>query len=225
MDVAVGLVRAYLELCGYFVLAELPVPAAERGGYREVTDLDVIAVRFPHLPVGAPGRARRPLDLFLGTDPALGTAEEGVDVLIGEVKEGPARLNPALRRADTVAFALRRVGCCPEEQVESAAGRIVAAGERGMLMPGRIPCRVRVVAFAGRGQVQERGIPTIELGHCAVAIAERLEAAREVLAAVRLRDPVLQWFQLQQKVGRPAVTEHAQPAPVPRRDPAAREGP
>lgn len=47
MDTAVGLVKTYLELCGYFVLAELPVRAVTGGTYRDVTDVDIIAVRFP----------------------------------------------------------------------------------------------------------------------------------------------------------------------------------
>jgi hypothetical protein len=45
VNTAVGLVKAYLELCGYFVLAELPVREAGGGGYRDVTDVDVLAVR------------------------------------------------------------------------------------------------------------------------------------------------------------------------------------
>lgn len=47
MDTAVGLVRAYLELSGYFVLAELPVRTLRGGRARAVTDLDILAVRFP----------------------------------------------------------------------------------------------------------------------------------------------------------------------------------
>jgi len=61
MDTAVGLVKAYLELCGYFVLAELPVRAVQHGAYHDVTDLDTVAVRFPHPHVALPQRvALRP---------------------------------------------------------------------------------------------------------------------------------------------------------------------
>ena len=56
MDTVVGLVKAYLELCGYFVLAELPVRAPEGGTYRDVTDLDIVAVRFPHPLLALPRR-------------------------------------------------------------------------------------------------------------------------------------------------------------------------
>ena len=48
MDNAVALVRAYLHVNGYFTVTEYPVlEAARHGGYRTVTDLDVLAVRFP----------------------------------------------------------------------------------------------------------------------------------------------------------------------------------
>ncbi|GIW07473.1 MAG: hypothetical protein KatS3mg060_2278 [Dehalococcoidia bacterium] len=57
-------------------------------------------------------------------------------MVIGEVKEGQARLNPALRRADTAAFALRRVACCPDDQVEEEARAVVGAGQREFTMPG-----------------------------------------------------------------------------------------
>ena len=50
MDTAVALVKAYLELCGYFVLAELPVRGRDKRGYHDVTDIDILAMRFPNRP-------------------------------------------------------------------------------------------------------------------------------------------------------------------------------
>lgn len=114
MDTAVGLVKSYLELCGYFVLAELPVRAlGEAGqGYRDVTDLDVVAVRFPHPPYELSGRDERPLEVFLGANPALVSFTQGLNIIIGEVKEGKGRLNPALRQAlPGQAGSFRRPGC------------------------------------------------------------------------------------------------------------------
>jgi hypothetical protein len=37
VDPAVGLVTAYLEQCGYFVLTQLPLPEPVGDGYRDVT--------------------------------------------------------------------------------------------------------------------------------------------------------------------------------------------
>ena len=200
MDTAVGLVKAYLELCGYFVLAELPVRAAYDHGYHDVTDLDLIAVRFPHPPRDSE-QMGAPLDLFLGLDARLGTFADGVDLVIGEVKEGDARLNPALRRARTVAFALRRVACCPEPEVESEARRVAETGSTELAMPGQLPCRVRLVAFAGHGTADARGVLTVPLGHCAEFIARRLREAGAA-AGSQFGDPVLGLFALQAKLQR-----------------------
>ena len=200
MDTAVGLVKAYLELCGCFVLAELPVRTPDGGGYRDVTDLDVVAIRFAH---GAPVLSRRlarPLEVFLGADPALGGANDGVDVVFGEVKEGRARLNPALRRAETVAFALRRLGCCPEERLEEEARRVVERGHLPLRMPREVPCHVRLVAFAGRGVAIEHGVLTVPLAHCADFIVERLHEGHDVLTGVQFKDPVLGLLALQAKL-------------------------
>lgn len=47
MDVAVGLVRAYLQVNGYFTVTEFPVvESVGTGGYRSATDIDVLACRF-----------------------------------------------------------------------------------------------------------------------------------------------------------------------------------
>ncbi len=208
MDPAVGLVNAYLELSGYFVLTELPVRAADQHGYHDVTDLDIIAVRFPHQ---APRDARslsRPLDVFLGVDAALDGYDDGIDVVIGEVKEARAHLNPALRRVETIAFALRRIGCCPEEHID-AEGQIIAHdGSADFAYPGRLPCRVRIVAFAGYGSGIDRGIRTITLGHCSQFIAMRLHEGRDVLAGVQFKDPTLGLFALEEKLAQHVIAEN-----------------
>ncbi len=36
MDAPVGVVKAYLELCGYFVLSELPLRLPDKHGYRDL---------------------------------------------------------------------------------------------------------------------------------------------------------------------------------------------
>jgi hypothetical protein len=200
MDTAVGLVKAYLELCGYFVLAELPVRASDEHSYHDVTDVDIIAVRFPHTPIAVPHRVTRPLDVFLDADPTLQTFDKGVDIILGEVKEGRARLNPALRRAETIAFALRRLGCCPETQIAAEAQAIARTGQHEMYMTGLMYCRIRLVAFAGYGTATEPGVVTIPLSHCAEFIAERLHNARDVLAGTHFKDPILSLFALQEKL-------------------------
>jgi hypothetical protein len=207
MDTAVGLVKSYLELSGYFVLAELPIRRAHDGGYHDVTDLDILAVRFPHPPITLPQRISRPLDVLLGADPALDMLDDGVDVIVGEVKEGVARLNRGLRRAETVAFALRRVGCCPEERVRQAAETIARVGHGQMALPGGLRCRVRLVAFGGHGADVPAGVLVVSLARCDTFISQRLREARDVLAGAQLKDPILGLYALQDKVADDVLAE------------------
>src|ERR1700759_5604818 len=90
MDHAVSLVQAYLQLNGYFTSAEYPIVAgAGRNGVRTITDINLLAFRFP---AGFPGNhASRKHPQGLDTteiDPGLGVAPESIDMIIGEVKEG-----------------------------------------------------------------------------------------------------------------------------------------
>ncbi|HLF76664.1 MAG TPA: hypothetical protein VJB57_04170 [Dehalococcoidia bacterium] len=202
MDTAVALVKAYLELCGYFVLAELPVRGRDKRGYHDVTDIDILAVRFPHEPHPLKGPMAQPLHVLLGKDPQLGTFEDGLDVIVGEVKESRARLNPPLRRRETVAFALRRVGCCPEGSVEEESQLIIQDGQREHRMSGGIRCRVRLVVFAGYRSSKQKPATYVSLDHCASFIAGRFREGRDVLAGAQFKDSVLGLFALQEKLAR-----------------------
>lgn len=200
MSIAVGLVRSYLELSGYFVLAELPVRTPSGRGYRDVTDVDILAVRFPHPDRNLPRKAARPLEVFLGQDPELRTPETGIDVIIGEVKEGRARLNPGLRRKETLAFALCRIGCCPEEEVEATAQHIAQRGSQNMEMPGYVPCHMRVVVFAGKGELAPKRYLTIPLSRCIQFIMQHLAENESVLRGVQFHESALSFLMLQQKL-------------------------
>lgn len=92
MDTAVALVQCYLNVNGYFTVAEYPVlEASRRGPVRAVTDLDILGFRFPgagheiirnqhHLPLAGAQ--------FL-PDRLLGCPGDRPDMIVGEVKEGP----------------------------------------------------------------------------------------------------------------------------------------
>jgi hypothetical protein len=59
MDTAVALVQSYLHVNGYFTVVEYPVLETRRGGPpRTVTDLDVLAFRFPRAHAGMVGGQR-----------------------------------------------------------------------------------------------------------------------------------------------------------------------
>ena len=202
MDAAVGLVKAYLELCGYFVLTELPVRARDKSGYHDVTDIDIVAVRFAHQQHRTSEAMVQPLQMLLGSDPVLGTFEDGLDVIVGEVKESQAVLNPALHKKEMIAFALRRVGCCPEEAVEEEAKLVIKHGEREHRMAGGMRCCVRLVAFAGYGRSNRKTPRFVSLEHCAAFVAERFRENGEALSNARFKDPTLGLFALQSKLAR-----------------------
>ena len=85
MDHAVALVQAYLQLNGYFTSAEYPIiAAAGRNGFRTITDIDVLAFRFPSgLPIANPqGRVPHGLDTS-EIDPGLGVHVAGTNMATG----------------------------------------------------------------------------------------------------------------------------------------------
>jgi len=94
MDHAVSLVQAYLQLNGYFTSAEYPIIAgAGRNGFRTITDIDILAFRFPSgVPVLQGRRTPQGLDIT-EVDDGLGVASDKVDMIIGEVKEGRVGIN------------------------------------------------------------------------------------------------------------------------------------
>ena len=138
MDTAVALVQAYLHVNGYFTVTEFPViEAFHRDHSRAVTDLDVLAFRFAHAAHDVKrGRGRRHLDEQPQIpDPVLGCAADRPDMIVGEVKEGRARLNPALRDPATLEVALARFGCCPAEEARDVSRRLLDHGRAATRAP------------------------------------------------------------------------------------------
>ena len=158
MNAGVRLTQSYLHLNGYFTVSELPVIRQGRAGeYREVTDLDLLALRYPRaewvVPRGRPGGGG---DLRMRADPLLVQDREVVDVIIAEVKEGKARINDTLRSRDALQTALRRVGCCPEALLDRKVEELQRGGRAELSgHEAGIPTRIRLVAF-GSGQSGHR---------------------------------------------------------------------
>src|SRR5512134_2665387 len=165
MDTSVALVQAYLHVNGYFTVAEYPVLETFRGEHvRSVTDLDILAFRF----AGAGhdvirGRGRRPLGgRALVPDPILGCPADRPDMIVGEVKEGAARLNPAMRNPVVIEVALARFGCVPPEAAPALARQLLAQGHATTAAGHAI----RMIAF-GDIPDADRHTPwtTVPMGH------------------------------------------------------------
>lgn len=112
MDHAVALVQAYLQLNGYFTSAEYPIIAgAGRAGFRTITDIDILAFRFPSgEPMTRHGRKMpKSLDMT-GLDAGLAVPTGQVDMIIGEVKEGRVGINTGIRDPEVLKTVINRFG-------------------------------------------------------------------------------------------------------------------
>lgn len=118
MDHAVSLVQAYLQLNGYFTSAEYPIVApAGRNGFRALTDIDILAFRFPtNFATGSNGNGSSQGSLTLSEpDPGLDVPKDQIDMIIGEVKEGKVGINSGALDPDILRTVIRRFGCGSDE--------------------------------------------------------------------------------------------------------------
>ncbi|MCA9846410.1 MAG: hypothetical protein KC461_00155 [Dehalococcoidia bacterium] len=191
MDNAVALVQAYLRVNGYFTVAEYPVIEAARFGYRSLTDLDILALRFPGAGRLVPGRhalASRPAAVF-APDPILAAPDDAVDMLVGEVKEGRAELNPASHDPAVLSTVLARFGCCSLEETGPVVDALLRRGEL-RLPSGHL---VRLAVFGSSvGTRPPHGVAlVVSLGHVVDFLEDYLRDHWDVLAAAQFKDPAL----------------------------------
>lgn len=203
MNAAVSLVRTYLRLNSYFTATELPViKKGEDGLFFEVTDIDVLALRFPRAGhIVAQGRPGPVDDFQFPPDPLLEIPTDAMDLIIGEVKAGRPRLNPHMRSEDTLYRALVRFGICPSDRLERAVEELREKGETWVRDGDvKVPSRVRIMAF-GDG-VEHEGDPytVIPLKEVATFVQDHLKKYRDVLNPVRLTDPTLGLLHLLEKL-------------------------
>ncbi len=203
MNPAVALIRTYLELNGYFTVVEQSVVRADaQGRFREVTDLDVLALRFPRaetvVPRGRPGLAD---DIRFALDDTLDVSRDCMDLIIGEVKEGKPDVNRALRSEDVLYTAVARFGCCPEPDIDRVVDDLATqgmarlrAGEEG------IPCRIRLVAFGGGRSGPRRDYTVVSMRDAAHFVQRHIERNHRILNPATVRDPVLGLLHLFRKL-------------------------
>lgn len=141
MDHAVSIVEAYLQINGYFTVAEFPViESLASGQYATATDLDILAIRFPGAGWLVPGHSD---EILFAPDPVLGVSADQSDMLIGEVKKGRAEFNRAIRNPDVLRTVIVRFGCCAPEHLADVANELVRKG-CAVTPTGH---RVRLMAF------------------------------------------------------------------------------
>ena len=208
MDNAVALVQAYLYANGYLTVTEYPVLqqlAADR--FQVATDIDVLAIRLPGsggvVPAGG-ARARR----FGQTipDPALGTAAQGIDFIVGEVKEGRAELNKGATDRHVLTAVLERFACCPSETLPPAVEGLIRGGRAVVRRaPGMT---VRLVAFGStvNGTGQGRFV-AVSLGQVVTFLQHHLQLRWDAIRHAQIKDPAFGFLALLEKAKVGKVTK------------------
>ncbi len=207
MDSAVKLVEAYLQINGYFTVAEYPViESTGKHHYRTTTDLDILAFRFP----GA-GRivksSKAGASTIFAPDPAPGIEGNISDMLIGEIKEGRAELNPNTRNPSVITTALARFGCCSIEDSESTVQQLIRKGEAMTHRNHRVRLLASgfwllasgfwLLAFGfwllafGSVDTPSRKYRTITMGHIVNFIESYLDEHWEILRTAQFKHPTL----------------------------------
>lgn len=204
MDHAVSLVQAYLQLNGYFTSAESPIIThAGRNSARSVTDIDVLAFRFPSgLPQPNGGKRppkREPQGLDRSeVDPGLGVPPHSIDMIIGEVKEGRVGINSGARDPQVLKAVLARLGSSAEEEERVVNGLL----EHGVaVLPSGFT--IRMIAF-GAFPPGEPVPPCriISLGHVLEFLQTYVRKHWHVLRHLQFKDPAFGFLMTLEKARR-----------------------
>lgn len=203
MDHAVALVQAYLQLNGYFTSAEYPIIAsAGRNGFRTITDIDILAFRFPSgFPtMTAPRpRKRQPQGLDVSDiDSGLGVPPDSIDMIIGEVKEGRVGINSGVRDPEVLRAVISRLGDDESDQKKVVADLLrtgSASLESGVT--------VRLVAFGSFPP----GAPVppcriISLGHVLDFLQHYVRKHWSMLRHLQFKDPAFGFLMTLEKARR-----------------------
>ena len=200
MDVATDLVEVFLRSNGYLTLSELQIQSLnKRGEWETVTDVDILALRFPgrvfmadaHDSVMASELEVPGVPLFLEDDT--------IDVIVGEVKQGEATFNPSLTKHETLHTALHRLSWIYSEGdldrvIEDLREKNVCyADARGGGM-----VRTRLVAF---GQAPEVTMNVIPLEVILESALGALESHDALLRSARSSSPAAAMLKLLHKTG------------------------
>ena len=200
MDSAVALVRTYLQINGYFVVTDYPVVELDRrGSARSMTDLDILAVRFPGAGRLVPDGDR---STIIGEiDPELGHPGDCIDLIIGEVKQGGARLNRGAHDPSVMRAALARFGSVDEGRAREVVEDLLARGH------ATTPCghNVRVMVFASYADRSPGpGVRVVTLGHMKQFVTGYLREFWDIFRETQFNDPAMNFIMMLEKSDRHA---------------------
>jgi hypothetical protein len=197
MDHAVALVQAYLQLNGYFTSAEYPIIAGAGRRTRTITDIDILAFRFPTMGPAISRKRPKGLDVT-ETDPGLGIPRSSVDMIIGEVKEGRVGMNSAVRDPEVLKSVISRFGETPEDE-ERGVNELLENGTT------RLPSgyTVRLIIFASFPP--GAAVPPcriISLGHVLEFLQKYMERHWNLLRHLQFKDQAFGFLMTLEKARR-----------------------
>ncbi len=197
MDTAVALVRSYLQINGFFTVTEYPILESIGLTTRNVTDVDVLALRFPG--AGGFGSESPTGGLRIEPDPELDLSDGQIEFIIGEVKEGAAELNKAARDPAVVAAALCRFGAMRTEVEDELVRELIETGVA--FHPAGI--RLRQMVFATKPPAQRRySYRWMDIGHIAEWMTAQVRQHWDQIKTVQSKDPALSFLLLFEKARR-----------------------
>lgn len=198
MDPAVGLVQAYLRVNGFFTVTEYPVVVRSRGGSATLTDVDILAIRFPGAGRWVPEPARG--GAMLPSDSRLAVDDDHLHMIIGEVKEGKAKLNESAYSLAVIETVIRRFGCCRHDPAATAR-LIVNKGAADTPAGNGMPCRIRMMVFSGSYDGAGRRFQAISLKHVTEFLRQHLDRNRDVFLQTQIKEESLALLALFLKIG------------------------
>jgi len=195
MDTAVALVQSYLYMNGFFTVTEYPVwETMDDGEIRTVTDVDMLAVRFPGAGRVDPSDHER--QGVVRPDPALDVDPDRIELIIAEVKEGRAELNQAARSREVLHAALHRFGYVAEDEADELMAQLLAGGEA--IHPNGV--RVRLMSFGSRPPHESSPAHQwLLMGQIVTYIRKALTENWFAARALQSKDPVISQMILVEK--------------------------
>ncbi len=199
MDIAVNLVENYLRLTGYMTLSEFEVQRRDKKGrFKTVTDIDIMGIRFPgNVYLGDPHEARD-CELLLIDDPVLDLHDETIDVIVGEVKQGQAELNPGIKDHGVLHSMLRRVVWIYDADIDDVIRGLQRNGAHTAPSRGGGSIRTRLVAF-GRSKYSNTNL--VSLSHIVTTMLDFFEEHEAAFKPIQFREPAPAFLRLLLKSG------------------------
>ena len=199
MDIAVNLVENYLRLTGYLTLSEFEVQRRDkRGRFKTVTDIDIMGLRMPgDVYLGDPHR-EADCEMLLIDDPVLELEPDTIDVIVGEVKQGQAELNPGIKDHGVLHSLLRRVEWLYADDLGNVIRGLQQQGTHRGDGQGGARIRTRLVAF---GRSPFSNLNTVSLSHMITTLLEFFEEHEEAFRPIQFREPAPAFLSLLLKSG------------------------